>query len=259
MINDKFPTLLKTKEEFVINQLSLIIYHFREHVITDVLLRISIAGGVREYRGQEEMMTKGSKIALGVVGGLLLLVLICGSWVANTYNKLVNLDQATQQQWAQVENVYQRRMDLIPNLVATVKGAAKFEQDTLTAVTEARAKVGQVSGAALGNIANDPAAFAKFQQAQDGLSSALSHLMVVVEKYPELKATEGFRDLQAAGRSENRISVERMRFNVAANDFNATRESFPTNIVASFFGSKFNDKAFFKATEGADRPPEVKF
>ena len=205
-------------------------------------------------------MSKGSKIALGVVGALLLLVLVTGSWVAGTYNSLVRLDQATQAQWAQVENVYQRRADLIPNLVNTVKGAAKFEQDTLTAVVEARSKVGQVSGAALGNIANDPAAFARFQQAQDGLSSALSRLMIVMEKYPELKAVQGFSDLQVQlEQTENRISVERMRFNVAANDFNATRESFPTNLVAGFFGSKFNDKAFFKATAGSEKPPEVKF
>jgi LemA protein len=205
-------------------------------------------------------MSKGSKIALGVVGALLLLVLITGSWLAGTYNTLVKLDQATQAQWGQVENTYQRRADLVPNLVATVKGAAKFEQDTLTAVTEARAKVGQVSGAALGNIVNDPAAFARFQQAQDGLSSALSRLMVVMEKYPELKAVQGFSDLQAQLEgTENRIATERMRFNDAAQSFNATRESFPTNIVASFFGSKFNDKAFFKATSGSEKPPEVKF
>jgi LemA protein len=205
-------------------------------------------------------MTKGAKIAIGVVGALLLFVLILGSWVAGSYNKLVTLDQAVQAQWGQVENTYQRRSDLVPNLVATVKGAAKFEQDTLTAVTEARSKVGQVSGAALGNIANDPAAFAKFQQAQDGLSSALSRLMVVVEKYPELKATEGFRDLQAQLEgTENRISQERMRFNEAAQNFNATRGSFPTVIVAGFFGSKFQDKAYFKSTAGADKPPEVKF
>ena len=205
-------------------------------------------------------MSKGLKIALAVVGALLLLGLVTGSWVAGTYNSLVRLDQATQAQWAQVENVYQRRADLIPNLVNTVKGAAKFEQDTLTAVVEARSKVGQVSGAALGNIANDPAAFARFQQAQDGLSSALSRLMVVMEKYPELKAVQGFSDLQVQlEQTENRISVERMRFNVAANDFNATRESFPTNLVAGFFGSKFNDKAFFKATAGSEKPPEVKF
>jgi len=205
-------------------------------------------------------MSKGSKIALGVVGALLLLVLIVGSWVAGSYNTLVQLDQATQAQWGQVENTYQRRADLVPNLVATVKGAAKFEQDTLTAVTEARAKVGQVSGAALGNVANNPEAFKKFQDAQDGLSSALSRLMVVVEKYPELKATEGFRDLQAQLEgTENRISQERMRFNEAAQSFNATRGSFPTVIIANMFGSKFQEKAFFKASAGAEKPPEVKF
>jgi len=205
-------------------------------------------------------MSKGSMIALGVVGALLLLLLVVGGWVAGSYNNLIVLDNNTQKQWGQVENVYQRRADLIPNLVATVKGAAKFEQETLTAVVEARSKVGQVSGAALGNVANDPAAFARFQQAQDGLSSALSRLMVVMEKYPELKATQGFSDLQVQlEQSENRISVERMRFNEAANSFNATRQSFPTNIVAGFFGSKFNDKAYFKATAGAEKPPEVKF
>lgn len=205
-------------------------------------------------------MSKGSKIALGVVGALVLIVFMLGSWVAGSYNSLVTLDQATQAQWGQVENAYQRRADLVPNLVATVKGAAKFEQDTLVAVTEARSKVGQVSSGAIGNIANDPAAFAKFQQAQDGLSSALSRLMVVVEKYPELKATQGFSDLQVQLEgTENRISQERMRFNTAAQDFNSTRQSFPTVIIAGFFGSKFQDKPYFKATTGADKPPEVKF
>ena len=205
-------------------------------------------------------MTNGSKIAIGVVGGLLLVALVFGGWIAGSYNKLVNLDQATQAQWGQVENQYQRRADLVPNLVNTVKGAAKFEQDTLTAVTEARSRVGQVSSGAIGNIANDPKAFERFQQAQDGLSTALSRLMVVVEKYPELKATAGFRDLQAQLEgTENRISTERMRFNEAAQNFNATRQSFPTTIVAGFFGSRFNDKPYFKATTGADKPPEVKF
>src|SRR5437764_685510 len=123
-------------------------------------------------------MSKGSKIALGTVGALVPVVLLLGGWIAGSYNRLVTLDQATQAQWGQVENAYQRRADLVPNLVATVKGAAKFEQDTLTAVTEARAKVGQVTSGAIGNIANDPAAFQRFQQAQDGLSSALSRLMV---------------------------------------------------------------------------------
>src|SRR6185503_6265700 len=162
-------------------------------------------------------MTTGGKIALGVVGAIVLIVLIFGAGIAGTYNSLNTLDQATQSQWAQVENTYQRRADLIPNLVNTVKGAANFEQSTLTAVTEARSRVGQVTQGAVQNIANDPAAFQRFQQAQDGLSSALSRLMVVVEKYPELKATQAFRDLsvELAG-TENRITVERMRFNEAA-------------------------------------------
>src|SRR5437764_6762140 len=142
-------------------------------------------------------MGTGTKIALVVVGAIVLVVLIFGGAIASTYNSLVQLDQATQSQWAQVENVYQRRTDLIPNLVNTVKGAANFEQSTLTAVVEARSKVGQVSQGALQNIANDPQAFQRFEQAQAGLSSALSRLMVVAERYPELKATQNFRDLQA--------------------------------------------------------------
>jgi LemA protein len=205
-------------------------------------------------------MSKGLKIALGVLGGLLLVALLVGVWIKNSYNSLVNLDQATQQQWAQVENQYQRRMDLVPNLVATVSGAAKFEQDTFKAVTEARAKVGQVNVGTTGNVANDREAFQRSQQAQDELHSALSRLLVVVEKYPDLKATAGFRDLQAQLEgTENRIAQERMRFNLAAQDFNSTRQSFPTVIVAGFFGSKFQDKPYFKATAGAEKPPEVKF
>src|SRR5205085_11124261 len=150
-------------------------------------------------------------------GGIVLLVIRLGGAVAGTYNSLVQLDQATQAQWGQVENVYQRRADLVPNLVNTVKGAANFEQSTLTAVTEARAKVGQVTQGAMQNIARDPQAFARFQQAQEGLSSALSRLMVVVERYPELKATKGFQDLQSQLEgTENRITVERMRFNETA-------------------------------------------
>src|SRR6476659_2695957 len=123
-------------------------------------------------------MGTGAKIALGVAGAIILIVIIFGTTIAGTYNSLVTLDQAVQSQWAQVENVYQRRADLIPNLVNTVKGAANFEQSTLTAVTEARAKVGQVTQGAIENIARDPQAFQRFQQAQDGLSSALSRLMV---------------------------------------------------------------------------------
>src|SRR5499427_5620347 len=158
-------------------------------------------------------MSTGAKIALGIIGVIVLVVLIFGATIAGTYNSLVQLDQAAKSQWAQVENAYQRRADLIPNLVNTVKGAANFEQSTLTAVTEARAKVGQVSSQAVENIARDPQAFARFQQAQDGLSSALSRLMVVAEQYPQLKATQNFRDLQVTLEStENRISVERKHF-----------------------------------------------
>src|SRR5437867_13325726 len=205
-------------------------------------------------------MSTGAKIALGVLGAIVLGVLIFGGAIAGTYNSLVQLDQAAQSQWAQVENVYQRRADLVPNLVATVKGAANFEQSTLTAVTEARSKVGQVTSGAIENIARDPQAFQRFEQAQSGLSSALSRLMVVAEKYPELKATQNFRDLQAQLEgTENRITVERMRFNETAQAFNTKRDTFPTVLVAGFFGSKFQEKPYFKAVTGAEKPPEVKF
>ena len=141
-----------------------------------------------------------------------------------------------------------------------MKGAANFEQQTLTAVTEARSKVGQVTSGALQNIVNDPQAFQRFEQAQAGLSSALSRLMVVAERYPELKATQGFRDLQVQLEgTENRVSVERMRFNEASQAFNTTRNSFPTVIIAGFFGSRFQTKPYFQAQAGAEKAPEVKF
>jgi LemA protein len=202
----------------------------------------------------------GKWIALGVVAVVGFFILVGGLMVAGTYNSLVALDQKVQAQWGQVENVYQRRLDLVPNLVETVKGAAAFEKDTFTAVAEARSQAGQVSGGALKEVTSDPQAFARFQQAQDGLSSALSRLMVVVERYPELKATEAFRDLQAQLEgTENRIAVERMRFNEAAQGFNTRRLSFPTNLVASFFGGRFNEKPYFKAQAGAEQAPKVKF
>jgi LemA protein len=192
-----------------------------------------------------------------VLGGLVVIVLIVVMSLAGTYNRLVTLDQAVQSQWAQVESVYQRRADLIPNLVATVKGAANFEKSTYVAVAQARSKVGQLS---LGSgVPNDPAAFAKFSAAQDGLSSALSRLLVTVERYPDLKATQNFADLQAQLEgTENRIAVERMRFNNAAQTFNTTRDSFPTVLVAGFFGARFNEKAYFKSQEGAQTAPQVK-
>jgi LemA protein len=200
------------------------------------------------------------KVGIGCAVVLVVVALILGMVGIGQYNTLVALDQAVQAQWAQVENVYQRRADLIPNLVETVKGAAAFEKDTFTAVTEARSKVGQVSAAGLQNITNDPAAFAKFQAAQDQLSSALSRLMVVVEKYPDLKATQNFRDLQAQLEgTENRVTVERMRFNETAQAFNTKRQSFPTVLFAGFFGDRFREKVYFKAQAGAETAPKVTF
>ena len=189
--------------------------------------------------------------------GFLVLAAIVGFWGVRSYNKLVSMDQAVQAQWSQVENVYQRRADLVPNLVETVKGAAKFEKDTFTAVTEARAKVGQVQG---NTSPNDAASVEKFRAAQDQLSSALSKLMVVVERYPDLKATQAFRDLQVQLEgAENRIAVERMRFVQTAQAFNSMRNTFPTNIIASAFGGRFAEKAYFKAQAGAETAPRVQF
>ena len=204
-------------------------------------------------------MTKRG-LVIGCLGVLVLAVLIIVISVAGTYNSLVSLDQKVRAQWGQVENVYQRRADLVPNLVETVKGAANFEKETFTAVTEARAKVGQVTAGAMANVINNPETFAKFQEAQDGLSSALSRLLAVVERYPELKATQNFRDLQAQLEgTENRIAVERMRFNETAQAFNTKRMKFPTVLIASFFGERFKEKAYFKAQPGAETAPKVKF
>jgi LemA protein len=200
------------------------------------------------------------KVAIGCVGAILILLLIFGGSIGASYNSLVQLDQATQAQWAQVQNAYQRRADLVPNLVATVKGAANFEQSTMTAVTEARARVGQVTPAAMEDILRDPAAFQRYQQAQAGLSSALSRLMAVSENYPQLKATANFRDLQAQLEgTENRITVERQRFNEAAQAFNTRRNSFPLVLIAGFFGDKFATKPYFTAQPGSEKAPEVKF
>jgi LemA protein len=202
------------------------------------------------------MQTSAKKLGLLVV----LLSLAGGVGCVGSYNKLVQLSQAVDAQWAQVQNAYQRRADLVPNLVETVKGAAKFEQSTMIAVTEARAKVGQVQAQPASNVVNDPAALQRFQQAQEQLSSALSRLLVVSENYPDLKATANFRDLQAelAG-TENRIAVERMRFNEAAQAFNTARDSFPTVIVAKMFGHRFAEKAYFQAQAGAATAPKVQF
>jgi LemA protein len=196
------------------------------------------------------------KLALGCGAAVLVVVLIVGLSLAATYNSLNQKNQAVLAQWSQVENVYQRRADLIPNLVATVQGAANFEKSTLQAVVEARSKVSSIQ--ATPELVNDPRAFAKFEAAQGQLTSALSRLMVVVERYPELRATQNFRDLQAQLEgTENRIAVERMRFNESAQDYNTKLHSFPTNMVAGMFG--FKEKSYFKAQAGAETPPKVNF
>jgi LemA protein len=198
----------------------------------------------------------GKSVALGCIVLILVGVLVVGGMAAGAYNKLNAADQAVSGAWAQVENVYQRRADLIPNLVETVKGAANFEKDTLTQVIQARASATQVKLDA--NSIKDPAAFAQFQKAQDGLGSAIGRLLVSVEKYPELKATQSFQTLQSQLEgTENRISVERGRFNDVTQAYNTLRRSFPTVIVANFAG--FKERPFFKAAEGADKPPAVKF
>ena len=158
-------------------------------------------------------------------------------------------------QWSQVENVYQRRSDLIPNLVSTVKGYADFEKETLTQVVEARAKATSVN---INPEKLDAQSLQNFQQAQSGLSSALGRLMVVVEKYPELKANQGFLDLQAQLEgTENRITVERQKFNQTAQNYNTLIQNFPTNFIAGWFG--FDKKAYFEAEKGAEKAPQVKF
>ena len=195
---------------------------------------------------------------LGCLGVVVVLAVLVGLSGIGTYNSLNKLDQDVRAKWAQVENQYQRRADLVPNLVETVKGAANFEKETYTAVTEARAKVGQTKIDA--SQLNDPAAFAKFQQAQDQLGSAISRLLVAVEAYPDLKATQNFRDLQSQLEgTENRITVERQRFNESAQAFNTKRMSFPTVLIAGLFGSRFAEKAYFKAQAGAETVPKVKF
>jgi LemA protein len=199
------------------------------------------------------------KLGVGciVVVALAIIALIVVVFAGGSYNRLVGLNQGVDKQWAQVQNVYQRRADLIPNLVSTVSGAANFEKSTLTDITTARASVGQVK--LNPNAApDDPAKLAEFDRAQGQLTSALSRLLVVVERYPDLKATEGFRELQAQLEgTENRISVERGRFNETVQAYNTAVKSFPAVFYAGFFG--FHQKPYFSATPGAETPPKVQF
>jgi LemA protein len=199
------------------------------------------------------------KLAIGcaivAVIGIILLVIVAVA--GGSYNRLVKLSQAVDGQWAQVQNVYQRRADLIPNLVATVSGAANFEKSTLTEITQARASVGQVK-IDPNTAPTDPTKLAEFDRAQSQLSSALSRLLVVVERYPDLKATANFRDLQAQLEgTENRISVERRDFNQAVQSYNTAVKSFPAVFYAGMLG--FREKPYFSATPGADTPPKVQF
>lgn len=201
-------------------------------------------------------MKKGCMVWAIVVGGLVLVALLIGSFFFGRYNTMVQMEERVNESWAQVENVYQRRLDLIPNLVETVKGVASFERETFIAVTEARAKAGQVQIGA--DTVNNPEAFRRFQEAQDQLTGALSRLLVTVERYPELKANQNFLELQSQLEgTENRIAVERSRFNEAAREFNALIRIFPNSIVAQIAG--FKPKAYFQAAEGAERAPKVEF
>ena len=201
-----------------------------------------------------------NKFAIGC-GGLvviLLFIIVIGALaVGGIYNRLVRLQQGVDQSWAQVQNVYQRRADLIPNLVNTVQGAANFEKSTLTEVTNARASVGRVQ-IDPNKAPADAAKLEEFQQAQGQLSNALSRLLVVVERYPELKANQNFLTLQAQLEgTENRISVERGNFNTAVQNYNTAVRSVPANFVAGIFG--FPPRPFFNAQPGAEKAPTVNF
>jgi LemA protein len=184
-------------------------------------------------------------------------IFIIGGWLSGKYNSFVKMEEVVNEAWAQVENVYQRRADLIPNLVETVKGYAAHERETLEAVTNARSKMGgQVNVGA--DVLNNPQAFENFQAAQSELSSALQRLMVVVERYPELKADQRFAELQSQLEgTENRIAVERRRFNETVRDFNSSIRQFPGNLIAGMFG--FNQKVYFQAEAGSEKAPKVQF
>src|ERR1044071_2696248 len=197
------------------------------------------------------------KFALRCAGLSLATLLLLSLNGCGTYNRLVTLEQNVNKKWADVQSVYQRRADLIPNLVNTVAGAANFEKSTLTEVTNARASVGQVK-LDPSKAPTEAAELEKFQQAQGQLSAALSRLLVVSENYPQLRATEGFQNLQAQLEgTENRISVERNNFNSAVQEYNTALSTFPTNMLNKMFG--FQPKPFFAAQPGAEKAPPVQF
>lgn len=190
-------------------------------------------------------------LAIVVVGALILV-----AWGVGVYNGLVSSDEAVKSAWSQVENQYQRRFDLIPNLVETVRGFAKQEREVLENVTAARARVGQLT--VTPEVLTNPEAFARFREAQDGLSSALSRLMAVVENYPQLKSNENFLTLQSQLEgTENRIAVARNRFNEQVREYNTRIRRFPGSLIAGMTG--FSEAQYFEATSGAEQAPQVKF
>jgi LemA protein len=195
------------------------------------------------------------KRSLVIIGVIVLLVIILFASVQRTYNNMVQKQEQVSAAWAQVENVYQRRLDLIPNLVNTVKGYANFEQKTLTQVIEARAKASSIT---IDPTNLTPEKLQQFNEAQAGLGSALSRLLVTVEQYPELKANQNFLELQAQLEgTENRIAVERRSFNDIARDYNTYIKQFPRNIYANIFN--FESKAYFEADTQAEKAPKVEF
>lgn len=194
------------------------------------------------------------KTTIAIISIALLLVILF-FWYTGTYNGIVKADEAVTSQWGNVENQYQRRSDLIPNLVATVKGYATHEEKTLNEVVEARAKATQIT---IDPTKLTKESLSRFQEAQGRLSSSLGRLLMNVEAYPNLKANENFQDLQAQLEgTENRISTERTRFNEQAKNYNILIKKFPNNIVANMTG--FSEKPYFKAEEGSEKVPEVKF
>ncbi len=201
-------------------------------------------------------MSRGAIIALSILGAIILLGIITVGWGFGVYNKLVSNDENVKQSWGQVENQYQRRYDLIPNLVETVKGYAKHESEVFEKVAEARSSVGKLT--VTPEVLNNPEAFRRFQQAQDALSSALTRLLAVSENYPDLKANQNFLSLQAQLEgTENRIAVERQRFNQAVQTYNTLVRRMPAAIIASFTG--FHERPYFEAVQGANAAPKVQF
>lgn len=202
------------------------------------------------------MKSKGLLITLGILGGLILIAFMVVGWYVGVYNKLVALDEGVNGAWSQVQNQYQRRFDLIPNLVETVKGYATHEKETLENVINARGKVGQMVISP--EVLKNPQSFQMFEKAQGELTSALTRLMAVSENYPNLKANENFLQLQSQLEgTENRISVERKRFNETVQVYNTTIKTIPTSLVAGFGG--FVPKPYFQSVAGAESAPKVKF